>query len=60
MSTTLKTAIVLAGGLGVRLRPFTEEMPKAMVEVQGKPLLHWIILWLAKNDIERIVMGVEY
>ncbi|TDJ24634.1 MAG: nucleotidyltransferase family protein [Gammaproteobacteria bacterium] len=60
MSTTLKTAIVLAGGLGVRLRPFTEEMPKAMVEVQGKPLLHWIILWLAKNDIERIVIGVAY
>lgn len=60
MTTKLKTAIVLAGGLGVRLRPFTEDMPKAMVEVQGKPLLYWIILWLAKNNIERIVIGVAY
>ncbi|MCZ6616691.1 MAG: nucleotidyltransferase family protein [Gammaproteobacteria bacterium] len=60
MNPALKTAVVLAGGLGVRLRPFTEDMPKAMVEVQGKPLLHWIILWLAKNNIERIVIGVAY
>lgn len=56
----VRTAVVLAGGAGLRLRPLTNDKPKAMIEVLGKPLLQWIVEWLRNNDIERIVIGVAY
>ncbi|MFX0204490.1 MAG: NDP-sugar synthase [Candidatus Hodarchaeota archaeon] len=56
----LKTAVVLAGGAGMRLRPYTENIPKPMIEVSGKPLIHWIVEWLARNGIEKVVIGVAY
>ncbi|MBU1032143.1 nucleotidyltransferase, partial [Patescibacteria group bacterium] len=39
-------AIILAGGKGERLRPYTNDRPKVMVEVTGKPILAWQIEWL--------------
>lgn len=56
----LKTAIILAGGAGLRLRPLTQDIPKAMTNVSGKPLLEWIIEWLIVNDVRNIVVGVAY
>ena len=56
----LKTAIVLAGGRGLRLRPYTNTIPKPMIDVAGKPLLHWIIDWLARNGVEKVVIGVAH
>jgi len=44
--------LLLAGGLGTRLRPLTDEVPKCMVEINGKPLLEW---WL--TEFERL--GVD-
>ena len=44
----------------MRMRPFTEDMPKCMVPLQGKPLIHWIVNWLKSYGFKHIVMGVAY
>ena len=54
------TAIVLAGGAGVRLRPLTDDIPKGLVRVAGKPLLQWVVEWLRQSDVENLVIGVAY
>ncbi len=56
----IKTAIVLVGGRGLRLMPYTQDIPKPMIEVGNKPLIHWIIDWLIENKIETIIFGVDY
>ena len=56
----LLTAVVLVGGKALRMRPYTEEIPKCMVEVAGHPLIYWILTWLKINGIERVVLGVAY
>jgi NDP-sugar pyrophosphorylase family protein len=56
----IKTAIVLAGGAGLRLRPLTNDKPKAMVEVSGRPLLDWVLIWLKRNLVRRVVIGIAY
>lgn len=53
-------ALVLCGGLGERLRPLTEDKPKAMLEVRGKPLLEYVIKFLKKNGLEDIVLLCGY
>lgn len=47
---TIETAVVLAGGAGLRMRPLTDDRPKIMVEVGDRPLLDWILAWLKAND----------
>ena len=56
----IHTAVILAGGLGTRLRPLTENTPKGMIKVCGKPLLEWIIEWLADYQVNHIVLGVTH
>lgn len=48
-------ALILAGGLGKRLRPYTDKVPKPMIDVAGKPILEWQIEWLKKYGIEKFV-----
>jgi NDP-sugar pyrophosphorylase family protein len=60
LTLKIRTAIILAGGEGVRLRPLTSDIPKAMINVAGKPLLQWILEWLRRNGIENIIIGVAY
>lgn len=55
-----RTAVVLSGGAGVRLRPITADVPKGLVNVGGKPLLQWVVEWLRANGVSDIVMGVAY
>jgi NDP-sugar pyrophosphorylase family protein len=55
-----KTAVVLAGGAGLRLRPLTDSQPKVMVRVLGKPILQWVIEWLKHNGIKHVIIGVAY
>lgn len=56
----IETAVILAGGAGLRMRPLTNDIPKAMVSVAGKPLLQWIMEWLRENGVLNIVVGVAY
>ena len=56
----MRTAVILAGGEGLRLRPLTADSPKAMIPVAGKPLLQWILEWLKQNKIRNVVVGVAY
>ncbi|MBU1000470.1 nucleotidyltransferase family protein [Patescibacteria group bacterium] len=56
----VKTAIILAGGKGERLRPYTNDRPKVMVEVAGKPILAWQIEWLKFHGITKFVLTVSY
>jgi mannose-1-phosphate guanylyltransferase len=56
----IETAVILAGGSGLRMRPLTEDTPKCMIPLQCKPLIHWIIEWLKNYGIKHVVMGVAY
>lgn len=53
-------ALVLAGGLGKRLRPLTDKTPKPLIEVGGKVIAEWQIEWLARHGFRRIVFCVGY
>jgi glucose-1-phosphate cytidylyltransferase len=54
------TAILLCGGKGERLKPFTEQFPKPLVPVHGKPLLLHLVNYLAAGGISRFVFCVGY
>lgn len=56
----IRQAVILAGGTGIRLRPYTYNTPKAIVPVNGKPFLAYLIEMLKKNGIEEIVMLLGY
>ena len=55
-----KTALVLAGGRGERLRPLTADRPKPMVELNGRPILEHHLEWLRANGVERAVLLTGY
>ena len=60
MSGTPKTAMVLAAGLGTRLRPITDTIPKPLVELAGRTLLDHAIDRLALAGVETVVVNVHY
>jgi NDP-sugar pyrophosphorylase family protein len=51
---------LLAGGLATRLRPITETIPKAMVEVAGRPFIDHQLMLLRRNGIRRVVLCLGY
>lgn len=53
-------AMILAAGLGTRLRPITDNTPKALVRVNDIPLLQWAIQYLIKNGYSEIVVNVHH
>tara|TARA_B100002049_G_scaffold210523_1_gene172998 strand:+ start:539 stop:1240 length:702 start_codon:yes stop_codon:yes gene_type:complete len=53
-------AVILAGGLGTRLRPLTNNNPKPMLPIGRKPILEHLIDWTKKNGIKSIVLCVSY
>ncbi|WP_240606474.1 nucleotidyltransferase family protein [Phenylobacterium kunshanense] len=59
MSQGPKTAMVMAAGLGTRMRPLTDTRPKALVEVKGKPLIAYVIDPLVAAGVERVVVNVH-
>ncbi len=53
-------AVILAGGLGTRLQPYTTFLPKPMLPLGEKPLLEHLIDWLIRNKVDEIVLCVSY
>lgn len=53
-------AIILAGGLGTRLRPVVDDVPKCLAPVCGKPFLHYLFSYLQKEGIRRIILSLGY
>lgn len=53
-------AIVLAGGLGTRLRSVVSDLPKPMAPIGDKPFLEYILKYLQKNGITRVILSVGY
>ena len=53
-------AVILAGGLGTRLQPYTTFIPKPMLPLGEKPLLEHLIDWTRKNGVKSIVLCVSY
>lgn len=53
-------ALLLAAGLGTRLRPLTDTMPKCLVEISGRPLMQYWFDILFAGEIERILINTHY
>lgn len=60
MKSSQPTAIILAGGLGTRLRPLISDLPKPMAPVNGKPFLHYIFQYLLRQNITDVILSVGY
>lgn len=57
---TPTTAMVMAAGLGARMRPLTNDRCKALVELEGKPLIDWTLDKLAQAGVEDAVVNVHH
>ncbi|MGQ9514418.1 MAG: nucleotidyltransferase family protein [Thermoproteota archaeon] len=53
-------AIILAGGLGTRLRPYTFMVPKPMLPLGDRPILEHIVGWLSSNGVREIIIATGY
>ena len=60
MSAIITKAVLLAAGRGTRMRDLTNELPKPMIEVRGKPILHHIIEGLRAAGVEQFHVIVGY
>lgn len=55
-----RTAVILAAGISTRLLPLTKDRPKPMLLVGGKPMLAYVIEWLKKNNVKKIIITTHY
>ena len=53
-------AIVLAGGLGTRLRPVVADVPKPLAPIAGRPFLFWLLDGLARQGITHVLLATGY
>ena len=52
--------VVLAGGIGTRMRPHTEQIPKALISVGDRPFADWQLGLLAEGGVERVLYSIGY
>ncbi|MGY4530935.1 D-glycero-alpha-D-manno-heptose 1-phosphate guanylyltransferase [Pseudomonas sp. TE3786] len=57
---TVTTAVILAGGLGTRLRSVVSDVPKPMAPINGRPFLEWLMDYWIEQGISRFVLSVGY
>ena len=55
-----REAVILAGGLGTRLREVVGDLPKAMAPVNGKPFLHYVLRLLSGQNFDRVILATGY
>lgn len=60
MTNKIKQAVILAGGLGTRLRPFTNEHPKPMYRFNNKPFIEYLVEQVKSFGIKKIVILLGY
>lgn len=60
MSEVPKTAMIMAAGLGTRMRPLTERKPKPLIEIHGKPLLDHVLDHLRAAGVAKVVINLHY
>ena len=60
LASELPPAVILAGGLGTRLRPIVSERPKAMALVAGRPFLIHQLQWLQANSVRSVILCLGY
>jgi D-glycero-alpha-D-manno-heptose 1-phosphate guanylyltransferase len=53
-------SIILAGGMGTRLRKAVPDLPKPMAPVRGKPFLFYLLLWIKQYQIDKIILSIGY
>jgi len=52
--------IILAGGMGTRLREAVSDLPKPMADINGKPFLNYLLEWLSSFPVKKVIMSVGY
>ena len=52
--------VILAGGLGTRMRPFTDTCPKTLLPVHGRPFAYHQVHWLAAQGVTEIVYAIGH
>lgn len=57
---SIRQAVILAGGLGTRMRPLTFKTPKPMIKIHNTPFLVYLIEMLKKNGIQEVIILVGY
>ena len=60
MKDALFPVAILAGGLATRLRPLTEKIPKALIELNGEPFVDHQLRLLRRSGIQQVVLCVAY
>jgi len=60
LGSRIQTALILAGGQGVKMRPFTYEIPKAMIPVQGKPIIEHTVTMLRDAGVKKILIHIGH
>ncbi|MEU4211196.1 nucleotidyltransferase family protein [Streptomyces sp. NPDC026206] len=59
-TSSVTQALILAGGQATRMRPYTDDAPKAMVPVAGAPIIGYQMLWLAEHGVKTVVISGGY